>query len=76
MDSEGELLSPKDAAIFLGVTIELVFQFTKLHFTKSSVQGKTWFRESELTRFDKLLSFLAQKLGVGWGAEIVSISDF
>lgn len=64
-DGEEALLNARDAAIFLGITTELIFQFTKHHFAKTTglrslktveLDGKTWFKKSELNEFDKLLS--------------------
>ncbi|HMY90359.1 MAG: HNH endonuclease [Gammaproteobacteria bacterium] len=65
IDDEEKLLTPLNAAIHLGITVELLFQFTKLNFTKSSglrslktkeKKRKTWFVEQELYEFDKLLA--------------------
>ncbi|ODM28635.1 hypothetical protein A6779_16045 [Marinobacter adhaerens] len=60
-----KFLTPNEAAIYLGVTTELIFQFTKQNFAKASGlrnlktierDGKTWFEKNELIAFDDLLS--------------------
>lgn len=66
MNDAGEKrLPPVEAAHYLGITAELLFQFTKTNFAKSSglrslncveIEGKTRFVKGELDSFDKLLS--------------------
>jgi len=64
VDEDDRLLTTLDASLYLGVTAELLFQFTKNSFSKSSGlrslktvehEGKTRFSERELNEFDKLL---------------------
>lgn len=59
------LITPKEAAIYMGVTTELIFQFTKKSFAKSSGlrhlqtverDGTTWLSKDELIAFDNLLA--------------------
>lgn len=59
-----KLLTPLEAANYLGVTAELIFQFTKIGFGKSSglrslrcieLDGNTRISQNELDDFDKLL---------------------
>ena len=64
-DYRDVLLTPREAALRLGITAELLFQFTKNNFAKVSGhrslctvehEGKTCFASHELDEFDKLLS--------------------
>jgi len=64
VDEDDKLLTPLDASLHLGVTAELLFQFTKNSFSNSSGlrslktiehEGKTRFSERELNEFNKLL---------------------
>jgi len=65
VDIDDELLTALEAALRLGITTELLFQFTKNNFSKTtglrSLQtvehkGKTRFTRRELNDFDELLS--------------------
>jgi tetratricopeptide (TPR) repeat protein len=65
VDGDDVLLTPLEAALQLGITAELLFQFTKHNFAKASGlralcaverEGKTHFNAYELDEFDKLLS--------------------
>ncbi len=62
---EEEILKPLAAARYLGITSELLFQYTKKSFAKSSglraletveQSGSTWFSISELNAFNSLLA--------------------
>ncbi len=64
-DRNEKLLSPLEAAHHLGITTELLFQFTKLNFGKingfrplqvNEKSGKTLFKISELDTFDSMLA--------------------
>lgn len=59
------LITPKEAAVYMGVTTELIFQFTKQNFAKASGlrslqtvehDGKTWLSKDEFIAFDNLLA--------------------
>ncbi|MBL4885674.1 MAG: hypothetical protein JKY95_14230, partial [Planctomycetaceae bacterium] len=63
-DRDDKLLTPLDASLYLGITAELLFHFTKKNFAKSNslrslqtieLEGKTRFSELELSKFNKLL---------------------
>ena len=63
--TDKELLKPLAAAHYLGITSELLFQYTKKSFAKSSglralktveQSGSTWFSTSELNAFNSLLA--------------------
>src|SRR5690554_2001606 len=65
LDERDVLLTSREAAYRLGVTAELVFQFTKINFATTSGlrslrtverDGKTCFSSHELDEFDKLLT--------------------
>ncbi|MCP4487145.1 MAG: hypothetical protein GY820_07490 [Gammaproteobacteria bacterium] len=64
VDEDDKLLTPLDASLYLGFTAELLFQFTKHNFPKTSglrslqtkeYEGKTRYSERELKEFNKLL---------------------
>lgn len=65
LPQDGPLLSPIEAAYHLGITRELLFQFTKRSFARASglrslrtveIRGETRFARHELDEFDALLA--------------------